>query len=172
MLWWRLWNKRTESHESRSQVDPMLSGAQGDQRRLSLGHVISADTWHMSRSSVHEWKEGEGILGRGDRMCRKPETKEFMVRLKNQRKASEAGTWKIGRMREPGGKGEGKMSTVSPRWQSVDTNMYDYEPVSTCPVGGKHSVLWGGCWAVWGQASPVLCVLKFTSRVTSTSGRV
>lgn len=48
----------------------------------------------MSRSSVHEWKEGKGILGRGDRMCKKPETEEFMARLRRQ-KANEAGTWKI-----------------------------------------------------------------------------
>lgn len=28
-------------------------------------------------------------------MCKKPETKEFMARLRRQKKANEAGTWKI-----------------------------------------------------------------------------
>lgn len=28
-------------------------------------------------------------------------------------------------------------------------HQYHFEPVSTCPTGGKHSILQGGPWGVW-----------------------
>lgn len=96
----------------------------------------------MERGRNAEWQES--ILGRGDSMCKIPETGEPTTCLRNQMKTSVAGTWKIRGRRESWRNRQGAYehsvtSLTECRHQS------HYEPVSTCPVGGgKHSILRGG----------------------------